>query len=131
MGTILDTSVLIHAERRGLPLPFEGDDQLGIAAITASELLRGLLRADPANRARREAVVEGWLARLETIPFGLTVARLHAQLWTDLESAGILIGPADMQIAATALTLGWSVATLNVREFSRVPGLSVQALGRS
>jgi predicted nucleic acid-binding protein len=36
-----------------------------------------------------------------------------------------MIGPHDLQIAATGLDLGYEVATLNAREFQRVAGLVV------
>jgi len=43
-----------------------------------------------------------------------------------LERIGTPIGPNDMLIAAQALALGLTVVTDNEREFSRVPGLSVE-----
>jgi predicted nucleic acid-binding protein len=58
-------------------------------------------------------------------PFTLETARVHSRLWADLVSSGQLIGPHELMLAATALALGWSVATLNPREFRRVPGLSL------
>ena len=73
MGTLLDTSVLIDIERgRGAIPPA---DDVAIAAITASALLQGVLRADRAHRATRESFVEGVLATVPTIPFGLAVLR--------------------------------------------------------
>lgn len=36
------------------------------------------------------------------------------------------IGPNDTLIAATALSLGATIATANVDEFARVPGLVVE-----
>lgn len=129
MGTLVETSIIIEAERAGLrPLAFVQDDEVAIAAITASELLHGVHRADPVHRARRTAFVEEVLATARTVPFDLEIARRHAQLWAELETSGSRIGPHDLQIAATALVLGWPVATLNVREFERVPGLTLVPL---
>jgi predicted nucleic acid-binding protein len=42
-----------------------------------------------------------------------------------LAGRGELIGDRDLQIAVTGLSLGYEVATLNVREFQRVKGLSL------
>ena len=42
-----------------------------------------------------------------------------------LISRGMMIGAHDLLIAATALSLGHEVGTLNVSEFSRVSGLIV------
>ena len=129
MGTLVDTSVITRAEREALDLAARvPDGEIAIAAMTAAELLRGVHRADPEHRSRRAAVVDRLLARVPTIPFDLRIARIHARLWAELQASGTLIGPADLQIAATALALGWSVATYNVREFGRVPGLTVVAL---
>lgn len=127
MGTVLDTSVLIQAERPGLALDLPSDDEVGIAAITASELLHRVHRADPSRAPQREAFVEHLLRTLDILPFDLATARVHAQLWANLAQAGTTLGPHDLQIAATALAHGWAIATRNVREFSRVPGLSLRS----
>lgn len=126
MGTLLETSYIIEAERAGRgPLAGVPDEDVGIAAITAAELLRGVYLADAVHRLEREAAVERLLARVQIIPFDLEVARVHARLWAGLRASGSLIGPADLQIASTAVAIQWPVATLNVREFERVPGLSL------
>ncbi len=43
-------------------------EEVGIAAITASELLHGVHRATPKHRVRREAFVEGVLAAFPPSP---------------------------------------------------------------
>jgi predicted nucleic acid-binding protein len=63
---------------------------------------------------------------LPVYPFSLESARVHARLWADMAAAGGLIGPHDLILAAIALALGWSVATYNVSEFRRVPGLTLR-----
>jgi tRNA(fMet)-specific endonuclease VapC len=126
VGTLLDTAVLIQAERLGLALDLPQDEEVGIAAITASELLYGVHRGDPPRRAQRAAFVEHIVRTIDTLPFDLQVARVHARLWADLTQAGALIGPNDLLVAATALAYGWAVATHNAREFSRVPGLTLR-----
>jgi tRNA(fMet)-specific endonuclease VapC len=127
VGTLLDSSVLIRLECTGSTLTLADDEEVAIAAITASELLHGVHRADPQRRAQREAFVEHVLRVLPVYPFSLETARVHARLWADLAVAGHLIGPHDLILAATALALGWSVATHNASEFARVPGLVVYA----
>ncbi len=59
------------------------------------------------------------------VPIDMRVARRHAQLCSDLLTAGRLIGTHDSWIAATGIAYGHSVVTSNVDEFQRVPGLSV------
>ena len=126
MGTLLDTSILIDLEPGRAALP--SDEDVAIAAITASELLQGVLRADARHRPAREAFVEGVLAAIPTIPFSPTIARIHASLWAQLASRRASLGAHDLIVAATAISLGWSLATLNRREFERVPGLVLQRL---
>lgn len=130
MGLILDTSVFIAEERgrfdmAGFLQQFP-NEQPAIAAITASELLHGVARAqDDARRQRRSKYVEQILAQILILPFDLAQARVHAQLWADLSAIGVTIGPHDLQIAAAAQLLGWPVGTLNVTEFQRVKLLKV------
>ena len=133
MSVLLDTAVLIAAERGTFDMPgflaALGDAPVALAAISASELLHGVERArDAAIRQRRSAFVEGVLANMPVIPFGLAEARVHARLWAELAGAGVLIGAHDLQIAATALVAGSEVATLNVAEFGRVPSLPLAEL---
>lgn len=133
MGVILDTAVLVAAERGAFDMPGYlsrlGDAPVALAAISASELLHGVERArDAAVRQRRSAFVEGVLANVPVIPFGLAEARAHARVWAALAAAGTPIGTHDLQVAATALVAGSQVATLNADEFRRVPGLALADL---
>jgi tRNA(fMet)-specific endonuclease VapC len=140
VGTVLDTTVFIELERALRDLPtaramaevaqrleaqLGKDEEVGIAAITASELLHGVHRATARHRAQREAFVEALLVAFPTLSFDLLVARVHARLWARLVSSGAEVGPHDRLVAATALSAGWRVATANIRHFSRVPGLQV------
>jgi tRNA(fMet)-specific endonuclease VapC len=130
VAVLIDTSVVIDAERRRAPLEAvaEGEDR-AISVVTASELLHGVHRAaDAAVRMRRHAFVEGVLARLEPLPITMHVARAHAEIWARLEADGALIGAHDLWIAATALAHGMRVATVNARHFERLPGLEVLAV---
>ena len=121
MGTLLDTSILIDIERSRGTIPTT--DDTAIAAITASELRQGVLRADRAHRATRESFVEGILATLPTIPFSLRVARVHARIWAELAAAHVTVDAADLEVAATTIALGWELATLDRKRFARISGL--------
>jgi tRNA(fMet)-specific endonuclease VapC len=101
------------------------DEEVGIAAITASELLHGVHRATPDYRARREAFVEAVLAAFPPLPFDLLAARAHARIWADLAAAGLDVGAHDRLVAAIAITAGWRVGTANRRHFARIAGLDV------
>jgi tRNA(fMet)-specific endonuclease VapC len=140
MGTVLDTTVFIELERAMRALPAERamkevaqrleaqlgeSEDVGIAAITASELLHGVHRATKEHRGRRETFVESILAAFPVIAFDLLVARVHARLWAGLVSSGGEVGAHDRLVAATALSAGWRIGTANIRHFNRIPGLDV------
>ena len=130
---MIDSSILIATERRALDfddtLGAHGEEPVGIAAITASELLHGVHRAaTTAQRQRREAFVERLLAVVPVFPFDLETARIHASLWARLASKGASVGSHDLLIGATAIALGYRVATRDRRSFGRVPGLEVVVL---
>lgn len=130
MGFLIDSSVIVAAERGQLAISGLhqrlAQETVALAAITVSELLHGVHRADTtARRKQRAEFVEGLLERISVLPFDLAVARTHAAIWADMARSGSSIGAHDLQIAATALTFKLSVATRNEREFRRVDGLSV------
>ena len=140
MGTLLDTSVFIELERAVRRLPADhamtevaarleaqlgAAEEVGIAAITASELLHGVHRATPEHRARREAFVEAVIAAFPPLPFDLLAARAHARLWAELAAAGLDVGAHDRLVAATAITAGWRVGTANVRHFQQIPSVDL------
>ncbi len=132
MGTLIDASVLIAVEHglldreRVLARPGPRDGPLAIAAITAAEVLHGLHRVDGARRVAAEAFARTWLEVFPVVSFDLEVARVHATLGAQLSRAGTPVGPHDLIIAATALHLGYRVATRDRRSFHRVEGLEVE-----
>jgi predicted nucleic acid-binding protein len=133
VGTLIDSSILVAVERRTLDLDAamaaHAEDPVGIAAITASELLHGVHRAATADqRQRREAFVERLLAVLPIFPFDLVTARIHASLWASLAAKGASVGPHDLLIGATAIAVGYRVATRDRRSFGKIPGLELVVL---
>jgi tRNA(fMet)-specific endonuclease VapC len=132
MGVLIDSSVLIGQERGRLDLQSRladrGDEEFFLSVVTASELLHGIHRAgNPATRTRRSVFVEAILARFPLLEIDLATARVHAQIGADLMASGTLVGPNDLWLAATCIAHGLSIATGNVREFNRVPGLRVES----
>ena len=115
MGVILDTSVVSAMDKEGGTLDFSRYAPYGdpfISAITVSELLVGVQRsAAGASRVRRAAYVEAVLAKLPSIPFTRDAARVHANLYANLATAGKMIGANDLIIAATAVQRGFAVLT--------------------
>jgi len=128
MKVLLDTDIMSyifahrddHVRKRFLTFAI-GD--IGISTITAAELAFG----SALNRSERNRrAVERALESLAILPFDLAAARAYGQVRTALHRRGTLIGPLDMLIAAHAIALDIPLATNNVREFRRVPGLRLE-----
>ena len=130
MGVVIDTDVFIEAEKGRFPPDWKTyANRYGetfVSAITVSELLVGVYRADsPARRAKRAAFIESLLGAVVVLDFTTEIARFHAQLLANLLVRGGRIGAHDLIIAATALRYGYPVLTSNIKELSRVAGLEV------
>ena len=131
MGVLIDSSVLIHFERSGTDVSTyvkgREEEDAFLSAISASELLHGVHRAaNKKIKAKRLAFVEGVLAALPILVIDLSTARSHSHLWAGLAQQGKMIGAHDSWLAATCLAHGLRLATSNLREFKRVPGLDVE-----
>ena len=133
MGIILDTSILIAYERGNLDIDKlvkdNADEPFGLSAITVSELLHGVHRADSeSRRLKREAFVQKVIDTFPIYPFDISAARIYADVWASLLKKGVPIGAHDLLIAATAISLGFSVATHNVRDFKKIKGLTLKVV---
>ena len=131
MGILIDSSILIHFEREGEDLTsrvrHREKEDFFLSVISASELLHGVHRATSTKvKAKRLAFVEAVLSSIPILDIDLAIARSHAQLWCDLEKRGEMIGLHDSWLAATCLAHGLTLATSNIREFRRIPGLKIE-----
>jgi tRNA(fMet)-specific endonuclease VapC len=127
MGLILDTCIIIDAEKKKNSIDFskwQSYEEVYISAVTVTELLIGVHRADTeSRRLKRSAFVESVLAEIPILDFTAEIARIHAEIYALLAGKGQLIGAHDLIIGATALTHGYALLTTNQREFKRIPGL--------
>ena len=131
MGVIFDTSVLIAIERGSFQveklIEERENEPFGISVITASELLHGVHRADSEKRRlQREAFVEKVIEIFPIYTFDLSAARIYARVWATLARKGITIGAHDLIIASTAVSLGFSVVTSDMRDYGKIKGLKVE-----
>lgn len=70
--------------------------------------------------------VEQLRRQIEPEAIGASFPQHYAKIRTGLERQGRKIGDRDTIIAAHALSLGATLVTANVGEFSRIPGLNVE-----
>ena len=134
VGIILDSSVIIAAERRGRSVlqileevqSSQGETEIGLSVVTVAELTHGAFRAQTqAQQQRRLEFIERLCQDVPVHPVTLDIARLLGRIEGHQEAKGIQIAFEDLAIGATALYLGYALMTLNIRHFQRIPGLSV------
>ena len=127
MGLILDTSVLIAAEKGEVDFSLWQDyGEAYISSITLTELLVGVHRANTEERkVKRSAFVEHVISKIANLAFGEEEARTYAQLLRSLFEQGTTLGVHDMLIGATAISRGYPILTMNIADFKRIPGLEV------
>ncbi|HXP38960.1 MAG TPA: PIN domain-containing protein [Candidatus Acidoferrales bacterium] len=137
MGLILDSSVLIKAERQGQNARqmltaisrTAGNTDIAISVVTLIELAHGAARADTAQRkAKRYQFIQELLMALPIHPVTVPIALRVGQIDGENQAKGVRLPLADLLIGVTALDLGYSVATGHLRHFQLVPGLSVTQL---
>lgn len=137
MGLVLDSSILIAGERRGETVKQviqrihagHGDIESALSAISIIELTHGIYRAKTdADRVRRKAFADELARDMIVHPVSLAIAQLAGRIEGEQAAKGVSIALEDLIIGATALYLGFDVATLNVKHFQAIPGLNVIAL---
>ena len=67
-----------------------------------------------------------FLANMEIMGFDVEAADCYGKIRADLEKKGTAIGSLDMMIAGHAQSLGYTVVTNNVKEFSGVSALRIE-----
>lgn len=127
MKLLLDTDVCIaimNRDERVRPhLEDHAPSALRMSAITLAELRFGAAKSTQPKRA--VANLHAILSKVGVVPFDDAATARYGELCAVLARRGAPIGPLDTLIAAHALALRWTLATHNVREFRRVPGLTV------
>lgn len=126
---LLDTNICIFLIRNKSQMVLQRFRQhplgeIGISAVTLAELRYGADKSqDP---TANHAALDAFLVPLSILDFNAEAANHYGKIRTDLEGRGLPIGPLDTMIAAHARSLGVTLVTNNVSEFSRVPGLTIE-----
>lgn len=137
MGLILDSSVLVAAERRGqnarqaleAVLSTTGDVAVAISVVTLMELAHGVARANTQERQKtRQRFVDELASAVPLHSVTVAIAWRAGLLDGQTQARGIRIPLPDLLIGVTALDLGYAVGTSNPRHFESVPGLEVVRL---
>jgi len=128
MRYLLDTNILSdlirHPQGRVAGrIATAGEDTVGTSIVVAAELRFGAAKSRSSKLADRIDLI---LSALDILPLETPADRYYGNIRQHLTRQGTLIGPNDLLIATHALSLGLTVVTANAREFSRVPGLTVE-----
>lgn len=134
LGLILDSTVLIAAERSKLTTPriienirtSVGEVPIVVSAMTVAEFAHGIYRAQDSERGlRRRQFLDEIQAQIPIHPITAATAEIIGRVGGEQAAKGINLPMADLIIGACALELGYGIATTNVRDFARIPGLSI------
>ncbi|MBK6852190.1 MAG: type II toxin-antitoxin system VapC family toxin [Burkholderiales bacterium] len=125
---LLDTNILIAA-LKGHPavrarLETTPLESLRLSAVVLGELEFGAEKSAYAERNR--ARLSELTRRMPLLGLDAETAACYGRIRSHLERLGTPIGANDLWIAAQALRHASTLVTDNLREFERVPGLTVE-----
>ena len=96
-GVILDSSVIIHAERVRMSEPHmlnlvrsrSGEQVIALSAVGVTEVAHGIYRADsPARAERRRNFLHSLITDLPIFPYTLEIALLAGQIDGEQQAIG-------------------------------------------
>lgn len=99
-------------------------DDVRVCSVVKAELFHGARKYG--RPERRLALVTETFAPYVSLPFDDAAAEHYARVRHELETAGRIIGPNDLLIAAICLANNCTLVTNNVSEFERVSGLRIE-----
>jgi tRNA(fMet)-specific endonuclease VapC len=126
---LLDTNICIFLIKRRPPkvlrrFQLHSTDEIAVSSVTLAELRYG---ADKSTRSiQAHQALDEFLTPLAVVDFDGLAAGHYGKIRAALERQGTPIGSLDMLIAAHALSLGVTLVTNNVSEYSRVSGLAIE-----
>lgn len=101
----------------------EKNHTIALSSIVVSELLYGATKKDSPKLMR---IVSAFIDNFIIYDYSKVSAQSYANIRTDLEKKGQIIGANDLLIASHTLSLGAVLVTNNTREFKRVEKLSLE-----
>ena len=129
MRYMLDTNICIYVIKHKPVTVFQklqniNPEDVCISSVTYAELVHGVEKSAAVEKNR--LALSMLLANMEILDFDVDAADCYGKIRAALEKKGTPIGPLDMMIAAHAQSLGYTVVTNNVKEFSRVSALKIE-----
>ena len=129
MRYMLDTNICIYVIKHKPEKVFRKiqtihPEDVCISSVTYAELVHGVEKSAAVEKNR--LALSMLLANMEILDFDAQAADCYGKIRADLEKKGRPIGPLDMMIAGHGQSLGYTVVTNNVKEFSGVSVLRIE-----
>jgi len=126
---MLDTDICIYVLKNHsdkLRHKFKAIKNISISSITYAELCFGIENGDNSNKKARWEQLDLFTQKILIEPLGEDAARHYGILRAFLRKQGTPIGNNDLLIASHARSINAVLVTNNLREFERVPDLTVE-----
>lgn len=101
----------------------EKNHTVALSSIVVSELLYGATKKDSSKLTK---IVSAFIDNFIIYDYSKISGQSYANIRTDLEKKGTIIGANDLLIVSHALSLGAVLVTNNTREFKRVEKLVLE-----
>jgi tRNA(fMet)-specific endonuclease VapC len=129
MRYLLDTNICVLLIRQKSQIVLQKLTQhpftdIAVSAITVAELQYGVAKS--VHTTQNQQALDYFLLPLTILPFDDRVATTYGEIRVYLEVQGTPIGAIDTLLAAQAVSYKLIFVTNNVREFARVPGLTIE-----
>jgi tRNA(fMet)-specific endonuclease VapC len=129
MRFLLDTNTCIYIIKQKPRQVLEkfqviSPSDVGTSSITLAELEYGVYKSQ--RQEQNRLALSQFITPLTILPFDANTTQVYGQIRATLEQQGIVVGALDLLIAAHALSLRLTLVTNNVREFSRIPDLTME-----
>lgn len=125
---LLDTNIISELIKNPRGVIFSkirkvGEETICTSIIVACESRFGAKKKNSQKLIEKLEII---LNSIEILPLTNPVEQYYAEIRSDLEQQGKPIGGNDLLITAHCLSLGLTLVTANVGEFSRVSNLKVE-----
>lgn len=126
MKYLLDTDICIYIIKKKHPnilkkLTATDHGDMAISSVTIAELQYGIAKSQQPHQNTLALI--HFVTPFHILDFDANAAIEYGVIRANLERAGKVIGPYDMQIAAQAIANGVTLVTNNSKEFKRIDGL--------
>ena len=126
---MLDTNICIYVLKNHsdkLRRKFKAIKNICISSVTYAELCYGIENGDNSMKELRWEQLDIFTQRLLIDPWDEDAARHYGIIRAHLKQQGTPIGNNDLLIASHARSINAVLVTNNVKEFNRVPDLSIE-----